>query len=365
MPFTPHVVIDARMLRHAGIGRYIQNIVPRVTAAKPDWRFTLLVPSSADMAAAWTIPGRVVLQRCTSGIYSIAEQLEIVWRTPSDADLFWAPHYNVPVLSRIPLVVTVHDVIHLALADLYGGGLRLAYARGMFEVVRRRARMVLFDSRFTRGEFERLVGTTADTATIHLGVDASWAAAVDQPPPQSRPYLLFVGSVKPHKNLVTLIRAFGTLLSSIEHDLVIVGEHDRQRTIDDQALRTAAQLGDRVKILGIVDDATLKQYVSHAAALVFPSLYEGFGLPPLEAMAAGCPCIVSTAASLPEVCGDAVLYCDPRDPGSIAKQIMRLVREPALRAQLREAGRARAAEFTWERAALNTADALEHALRKT
>jgi glycosyltransferase involved in cell wall biosynthesis len=147
--------------------------------------------------------------------------------------------------------------------------------------------------------------------------------------------------------------------------LVVIGEHDRQRTIDDEALRSAAHLGDRVKIQGIVDDATLKQYVACAAALVFPSLYEGFGLPPLEAMAAGCPCIVSTAASLPEVCGDAVLYCDPRDPGSIAQQIMRLVREPALSAQLREAGRARAAEFTWERAALNTADALERALRKT
>jgi hypothetical protein len=189
MPLTPHVVIDARMLRHAGIGRYIQNIVPRVIAAKPDWRFTLLVPPSTDVAAAWAIPGRVALQRCTSGIYSIAEQLEMTWRTPSDADLFWAPHYNVPVLSRTPLVVTVHDVIHLALADLYGGGLRLAYARGMFEVVRRRARMVLFDSRFTRGEFERLVGPTSDSATIHLGVDTSWSAAVDRPPPQSRPYL--------------------------------------------------------------------------------------------------------------------------------------------------------------------------------
>src|SRR5262249_18859815 len=151
----PQVVIDVRMFRHAGIGTYIRNVVPRVMATRPSWRFTLLAAPRA--LPDWQANGRTAVTTCANDIYTVREQLEIPFRTPRRADLFWCPHYNVPVLSRLPLVVTVHDVCHLAMTELYGGAARSAYAKFMFGTVRRRASEILFDSEFTRTEFFRHV----------------------------------------------------------------------------------------------------------------------------------------------------------------------------------------------------------------
>jgi glycosyltransferase involved in cell wall biosynthesis len=362
MAVKPSIAIDVRMLRHAGIGTYIRHVVPRVVEAHPDWQFTLLGPR--ERVGDWGVEAasNATVVPCKSGIYSLSEQIEIPLRTPR-VDLFWSPHYNIPVFSRIPLVVTVHDVGHLALPGTYGGsgGLKLQYARRMFDAVRRRAREVMFDSDFTRGEFTRYVGEPRRATTIHLGVDAEWSEPVTGPAPHPRPYLLFVGSAKPHKNLGTLLRAFELLRGTIPHDLVIVGGQD-QRTVDTEALGVAARLGDRVRTVGDADDDLLKRFVVKADALVLPSLYEGFGLPPLEAMAAGCPTIVSTAASLIEVCGDAPLYFDPRDSEDLARQIVRLLSDATLRARHIKAGRARAAQFDWDVCAARTASVLERAL---
>src|SRR5205823_7949279 len=122
-------------------------------------------------------------------------------RSPRAADLFWSPHYNIPLFSRAPLVVTVHDVAHLALANMYGGGVRRIYARHMFGAVRRAARAIIFDSAFTREQFQSFIGRPEGaTATIHLGVDESCSAPTLEPSPTARPYLLLGGSVQPHKN---------------------------------------------------------------------------------------------------------------------------------------------------------------------
>jgi glycosyltransferase involved in cell wall biosynthesis len=349
------------MLRHAGIGTYIRNVVPRVIAARPHWRFTLLTSPAAP--PEWTATDRETSAHCSSRIYSVSEQVELSLKTPATANLFWSPHYNVPVLSKTPLVVTVHDVCHLAMTDLYGGLARQAYARFMFGVVLRRAREILFDSDFTRSEFARHVGEPRRWATVPLGVDASWRSARGVPRPHERRYVLFVGSGKPHKNLVALIRAFALALARVpDHDLVVLGSFERQRTVDTEALALARALGARVRLVGDADDRAVRAFVANADALVLPSLYEGFGLPALEAMAAGCPCLVSNVASLPEVCGDAALYCDPRDPADIAAQLVRLVTDDSLRERLAMAGRARAASFDWDLTANRTASALDRAL---
>ena len=356
------VAIDIRRAGDFGIGTYIRNVVPRIIASRPTWRFTLFAPRNNEPVAEWTRPGTATIVRCISPIYSIAEQAELPLRTPRNADLFWSPHYNVPLLSRLPLVVTVHDVAHLALAEMYGRGLRKVYAYRMFSAVRARASEIMFDSAFTEREFARLVGAPASASTIHLGVDGSWSSPVGDPSPHPHPYILFVGSVKPHKNLIGLLRAFESLQTRIAHDLVIVGAYAGQRTHDGPAIELGARLGDRVAFVDGVDDETLKRYVAGATALVLPSFYEGFGLPALEAMAAGCPCVVSSAASLPEVCGDAALYCDPNSPSDIAAQIYRLVGDDGLRIKLIAAGRERAAQFDWDVTAARAAAVLERGM---
>jgi len=357
----PHVVIDVRMLRHAGIGTYIRNVVPRVIAAHPNWRFTLLAAPQAF--PDWQTNGNTVVTTCASDIYTVREQLEIPLRIPRRADLFWSPHYNVPVLSRLPLVVTVHDVCHLAMTELYGGAARSAYAKFMFGAVRHRASEILFDSDFTRTEFIRHVGEPRRATTALLGVDAVWRLAGETVRPHERPYVLFVGSAKPHKNLGALLEAFGMSREEIpDHDMVLLGSFRRQRTIDSTAIAHANSLGDRVRIVADLGDEAVRAYVAHAAALVLPSLYEGFGLPAVEAMAAGCPCLVSNAASLPEVCATGALYCDPTNPADIARQLVRLLSDTELRATLVRAGRLRAAALDWDETARHTTSALNRAL---
>lgn len=364
MTRSAHVVVDARMMNHAGIGVYIRNLVPRVRARLAGWRFTVLVPSDAANA---TIFGDDVV-RCSSAIYTIAEQLELPRVTPRDADLFWSPHYNVPLRLRTPLVATVHDVAHLARRERGGvvGMLRTVYARQLMENVRLRARQIMFVSEFSRGEFTRLVGVPRKSIVVPNGVDDGWtrAASALSPQPQRnvRPYILFVGSVKPHKNVGGLLRAFEQIVNDVPHDLVIAGNHEGMRTIDSAAIDSAKALGDRVRLLGRVSDAELPELVAAADVLVLPSFYEGFGLPPIEAMAVGCPVLVSDIPALRETCGDAALYCDPHAPGDIARQLRAMLADSVLRARLVERGRLRAARFTWDAAAQTVADVFADAV---
>jgi glycosyltransferase involved in cell wall biosynthesis len=164
--------------------------------------------------------------------------------------------------------------------------------------------------------------------------------------------------------LKTLIETFGLIKDDVPHDLVIVGRREGFITGDETVVAEAATLGDRVRFTGYVGDDLLRQYFAHADALVLPSLYEGFGLPPLEAMACRCPVIVSNAASLPEVCGDAALYCDPHDPTDIADKIRQLTNDMNLQDALRQRGLERAKQFTWEKCAQETLAVIREVLRE-
>jgi glycosyltransferase involved in cell wall biosynthesis len=357
----PHVVIDVRMLRHAGIGTYIRSVVPRVMAVRPAWHFTLL--AAQGVSHDWQASGRATVTPCASDIYTIREQVELPVRTPRRADLFWSPHYNVPVLSRLPLVVTVHDFCHLAMSNLYGGPARTAYAKFMFDTVCKHAAEILFDSDFTRAEFARYVGEPRRGTTALLGVDPVWRSVRHRRRPHDRSYVLFVGSAKPHKNLGALLQAFALCRDQLpDHDVILLGSFERQRTLDSRALALAASLGKRVRIVAGASDDVVQSYVANASALVLPSLYEGFGLPAVEAMATGCPCLVSNAAALPEVCAGGALYCDPTNPTDIAGQLVRLLTDDDLRATLVRAGHLRAAALDWNETAAQTASVLDRAL---
>jgi glycosyltransferase involved in cell wall biosynthesis len=360
---APHLAVDARMIRHSGIGTYLRNLLPRLIDARPGWRFTVIGPAAA-LRSLVPAGGRVTVVDCEAPIYSVREQLALRRLVPRDADLFWTPHYVIPLLLRQPMLVTVQDVFHLAMPELVGGIARRTYARVMFDAVRRRSARVLFTSEFTRGEFERLVGVTdSPVSVVPLGVDASWRSGdVDGGRPVDAPYLLYVGNVKPHKNVAALVRAYLRVADQIPHHLVIVGRLDGMRTSDDEVRRQAQRSPSRVHLAGEVSDAELARWVRHADVFAFPSLYEGFGLPPLEAMAAECPCLVARSASLPEVCGDAVLYCDPRDDEDMAARLLSLATDESLRDTLRARGRDRAAQFTWERCAAGTLAAIEETL---
>jgi glycosyltransferase involved in cell wall biosynthesis len=348
------------MIGDGGIGTYLRELLPRVIAARPTWQFTLLGPPTRLRELA-TRPG-VDVRALEVPIYGVAEQLAIPMTAPR-GDLYWAPHYNIPLAVTMPIVATIHDVAHLALAELAGPVERL-YARAMFAAVRARARALLFDTEFSRAEFARLVGAPKSVATVaHLGVDSRWTAARQSHPerPIAGPYLVYVGNFKRHKNVPALLRAFGRVSGRIPHKLVLIGRSEGLRA-DSGIPEAMTPLGDRVVAPGEIAPGELMRYVAHADALVTASRYEGFGFPPLEAMAAGVPCMVSRAGSLPEVCGDAALYCDPLDESDISGKLVDVVTDAPLRDRLVTAGRAQAARFSWEQCTDTTVRTLEGAL---
>jgi glycosyltransferase involved in cell wall biosynthesis len=200
-------------------------------------------------------------------------------------------------------------------------------------------------------------------SVIPLGVDIVPAAAHRPRNAGGSPYLLFVGLVKPHKNLTGLLRAFEQIAPAIAHRLIVVGRHSGLRGIDAEALALARRLAPRVELIEGVAAETLAGLMAGADLLIQPSFHEGFGLPPLEAMAAGTPVLAARAGALPEVCGDAALYFDPASAADIARCILQALGDDAMRARLRQAGLARARRFPWNACAGATVAVLLAAAR--
>lgn len=357
------VTIDLRLINASGIGTYLRNVIPIVVETFNDSKFNLIGNVEELRQFSWTARNNINLIDYKCPIYSISEQLEMIRKVPKDTTLFWSPHYNIPLLYRGKLLVTVYDVFHLAMPHLVGGMHKSLYAKLMFNAVCRKADAIITISHFTKQELNRLVGCKKQKIyPIHLGVAESWFSINPTVNPYGRPFLLYVGNVKPHKNLSNLVKAFELIYGNIPHDLVIIGKKEGFITGDSLTISLASKLGDRVCFTGHVNDEALKQYIVHAEALIFPSFYEGFGLPPLEAMACGCPVVVSNVASLPEVCGDAVLYCNPYKHEDIAKKIMEILNNESLRNELRNKGIAHAHKFTWEKCCVETCNVIKDLL---
>jgi glycosyltransferase involved in cell wall biosynthesis len=359
------LVIDARLAGHSGIGTYRREMLPRVTAGLSAWRPVVLSQPAQLAALEAQAGGRVELRPWAATPLSVAD----LWSVPPGAgprDLLWTPHFNVPLRGAGALAVTLHDLLPLTAPALAGTG-RSWPLRLWLRSIRRRARAVFCISEFTRAEALR--HGALDPARMHvtpLGVDAAWfgAAGVEASALRATmpPTMIFVGLLKPHKNVLRLLRAFAQVRDRIPHRLVLVARHEGLRNFDREALALAAAHADRVELVQDLPFSELLARVASAQFAVQPSLHAGVGLPALEAMAAGVPVLAARAAAMPEVCGDAVLYCDPVSENDIAARLLELAGDPALRARLALAGQARARAFSWDRCAEETATGLEAAL---
>jgi glycosyltransferase involved in cell wall biosynthesis len=325
---------------------------------------TLGIPFSFA-ANPWTeeIDGMAPAYDYRAHVYSIKEQIAFRRLGVSANEIWWSPHYNVPLLHRGRLVTTIHDVAHLALPQFFGEWKKQMYAKLMFEAAARKSHSIICVSQFTADELLRR--TSADARKVHVihnGLDEKWFEPNRGERPSARPYILSVGNVKTQKNLQRLINAFMKIQARYDVDLMLVGRKEGFLAGDSAVLDLAGVPEGRLQFTGYVSDSLLRSYYAHAEALVFPSLYEGFGLPPLEAMASGCPVVASNAASIPEVCGDAVIYCDPLSVDDIADKIkLVLDLKGSERLTLLENARKHAARFDWKRCARQTWEILQHA----
>lgn len=323
MQTNKRIGIDVRMYNSSGIGRYIRNIVIRLVKERPQWDFFLLGYKCDFVKNELLNFSNVRIIFCNSHIYGIGEQWELYKKIPLNLDCFWSPHWNIPLLYRGNLLVSIHDMFHLAHTEYIGAFYKVWYAKLMFKLISKKANEVITVSNFSKREIARFTSIDIDNINvIYNGIDDKWFRIKKGEKIYPRNYILYVGNVKPHKNLVRLVKAFKSIKDDIDCDLVIVGKRDGFVTADNEIKKLVTELEHRVKFTGYINDYALEQYYAQANMFVFPSLYEGFGLPPLEAMAAGCKRVLcSNIACIKEVCGNNVNYFNPLDIDDMAQKM--------------------------------------------
>lgn len=271
--------------------------------------------------------------------------------------LYFSPGYNAPVGSHCPFIFTLHDLHHLKVpAD--SGAVKRLYYQSVLRPACQRAKLVLTVSEYSKAEILEWSKVDADRLiNVGNGVGSPFCSFGRRYSP-GYPYLLYVGSHKPHKNLGRLIDAFSASGLGSQIRLLLAGPRDPEL----REMLEAKGASRAVGFVGSPGSQELAELYRGAEAFVFPSLYEGFGLPPLEAMACGTPVLTSNVCALPEVAGDAAIFVDPLNTDSIADGLKQLVFDSALRMRLRKSGLRRARQFTWSTVAAKTLRALEMAL---
>jgi glycosyltransferase involved in cell wall biosynthesis len=357
----PRIAINAQLLhggqgyRSAGIHTYTEQILRHLPQADPDLHYTLftqhpphdLDPSIEIKAARWPT------ERPTMRIlWEQIAQPHAVRR--AQADVLHATAFVGPIIRSCPTVLTIYD-LSFALFPQFFRGLRQTYLRVGTRYSARHAKRIIAISDNTRRDIARLYGVPLDQIDLaYPGVDQTLGrrsnAEVERfCREKSLPakFLLFLGTLEPRKNLPMLIRAFAQMKQTCpDARLVLAGGIGWLADEIFDAVKLAG-VEDRVIFAGFVAEAEKPLWYSAATAFVYPSIYEGFGLPPLEAMACGTPVIVSNASSLPEVVGEAGVLIDPNDERSWSAALSRVWNDTAYRAELTDRGVRQAKKFTW------------------
>jgi glycosyltransferase involved in cell wall biosynthesis len=355
------IAIDARKWRDYGIGTYVRNLVRHLAHLDRETTYFLFC-DRADQATLRDLAENFVPIVDSSSGYRVQEHFSIPLKVHRlGADLLHSPHYVLPLLLRQRSVVTIHDCIHLLFPEYLPNRIAPWYAREMMGSAIRRSDLVFTVSEASRRDILSFYPST-NPERVEVVPNAIDEAILQDPGEEEMErvreryqirgrFILYAGNIKPHKNLERLIAAFGLLKQRPGHEdvkLLIIGDEVNKygglrRSVE------AAGVRQDVRFFGFVPERTLAALYRLADAFAFPSLYEGFGLPPLEAMACGTPVVTSRISSLPEVVGDAALLVDPYSVEDIASGLERVLGDDALRAGLVARGRARVKQFSWER----------------
>lgn len=349
------ICLDCRMASWSGVGRYTRGLSGALGDAADLEVVRIVAGGDPGVGEAATEAGTRTLVAWHHP-FSVRGSLEYGRLVrDSGADVVHSLHFPVPLPVRVPCVVTMHDISPLVVPGLMSSAVK----RSVYRLKVRRAvsvaRRIVTLSEHTAQDLRRELGVEPERMTVvPAAADEFAKGPVGELPGwlSGHRYVLSMGNTRPHKDLPTLVRAFAAL-EDRSLVLVLAGE--------DAGGYVASALGDdpaasRVRFTGLITDDTLRALYARAELFVFPSLYEGFGLPPLEAMSFGTPVVVARAASLPEVVGDAGLYFEAGDWQELSATIARVISDPAARADLAARGKARAAGFTWFEAARRMAE---------
>ena len=371
---VPTIGIDARKLKDFGIGAYIRNLLDAMSRRPEAARYRFRIYARrADRDVMPQLPANFEVVEEDAPGYSLAELTRFAFRLFRDRlDLFHATHYVLPPL-RSRAVVTIHDIIHLLYPQFLPSRAALVYARVMIRRALRRADRIITVSYNSKRDLVDYFGIVpARVDVIYNGVSPRFCADVSDEDRARvtakyglrRPYLLFLGGEKPHKNVQNVVRAFGEARRTrpdLPHVLALAGPMPKNSARID-ALIAALDLASAIARPGLIDEADLPGLLSGADVLLYPTLYEGFGLPVVEAMACGTPVLTSSTSALQEIAGGYSYLVDPLDVDAIARGIVALATDPKVRADFVELGRKRALDFSWDKAAERTLEVYAEAL---
>ena len=367
------IAIDARKVRDFGIGTYVRNLIRELAEIDQENRYLLLTgPPGREALADLPENFRVVVQR--SPVYSIRELFALSWRLLRlKADLYHATHYVLPAVVPCRAVVTIHDIIHVLYPEFLPNRIAFVYAVNMMRRSLGRGDRVIAVSQTTRNDLMKHFQVDGrKIEVVYNGIEDAFRqplADADRDRWLSnlgleRPYLLFVGNAKkPHKNLDNVVKAYAQALKikDFPHRLVCVGE---RTGVEFKVRQRAEQLGigDRILLVGHVAQEALPAVYQGAELFLFPTLYEGFGLPVVEAMASGLPVITSNTSALKEIAAGYADLVNPLDVEGMAKSIVQGVSDADHREALSKLGRRRAQDFHWRRAAEKTLEIYRQAI---
>lgn len=359
------IAIDIRRMTEFGVGTYIRNVVRTLSRLDHAGEYFLIGPP-AKVQEIGTLPANFhnipaeAPERSLQGYREFRQILKHL-----NCDLVHIPNlFSVPRFMPCPYILTAHDMLeHVTLAREQTG-LTSAWQLHMTRRVLRGASRILAVSKFTRTEIEKFFEIPAcQIEVVYNAIDERFlrghASAADRDLIAQRyqvnyPFLLYAGRISPHKNVVRMIEAFSALKAELEKDgeypdlkLIIIGDDlsgnpDLRRTV----VRSGVQ--NDVRFLGFIPIEVLRIFYDSAKIFVFPSLYEGFGLPPLEAMAHGTPVVTSNGSSLPEVVGNAAVLVNPENVFEIMRALHRVLMDQALRDRMKERGYKQATKFSWD-----------------
>jgi glycosyltransferase involved in cell wall biosynthesis len=359
-----HIVIDVRRIGDFGIGTYIRNLVRTLAEVDKDSRYTLIVRpgetavpeglGSAFSTAAYGLPDTELLHNFSFPRF-LKHFSAHLYHIPLNSVAWWMPK---------PYVLTIHDMSSLlfpARQDIRGTLHQERYRRGAL-----RASRVITVSNSTRRDIEQVLHVPADRIrTIYSAPDPAFSGALDAVHDRQildrysihYPFILYAGTIRPQKNIPRLIEAFAVLRAELDRHpdysglhLVIIGDEITRNPAVRRAV-AQARIESNVRFLGFVPTETLRVFYRAATLFAFPSLYEGFGLAPLEAMACGTPVVASDIPALVEAVGTAALLVSPDNVFDIARGLREILLDSERRRSLSIAGRAQAARFRWERTA--------------
>jgi glycosyltransferase involved in cell wall biosynthesis len=362
----PVIAIDARLLGYAaGIAQYARMLIEALARLEGPERYVVLRSRRGRHERLGTARQSLVFTPPHNRFERWTLPVELLARRPM---LLHSVDHVAPAWRNWRSVVTLHDLAFMLYPATHTEASRAYYAASGESV--RRAERVIAVSQRTASDAVRLLGV--DPARMRVVPEAAapgfsprgeaeFEATATGLHLDKRPYALFVGTLEPRKNVPLLLEAFAQVRNQLDVQLLVVGGRG---WLDEPIFAAHARsgLGDAVRFLGNLDPDDLAALYSHAAAFVLPSLYEGFGLPVLEAMACGAPVICSNAGPLPEVAGDAALLLSPHDPDPWAQAILKVMTDARVASTLRQKGFERAATFSWTRAAVATRDVYREAL---